>query len=223
MDHLYGSRFEAEYRRQAELKRKQAAAQRDAQLRTQSLNQHHQPPTKPDPHGGGPIKEMPDEVRQQLDNHHCFGLWLESKYPTRMREHWWAVWLEESPEGQKVAALIAEEVAAKADAAMQREADRRTKEVLRTQRRKEIEEAWSRPVGSVVRISGSRTFADGRVGIVQGMLWVGEELMADVAVDPLPPDHPMRRWTKRDRPMSCMPQVYRVPAKGLRPEHPEMA
>ena len=132
---------------------------------------------------------------------------------------WAARWRCETAEGRAVSE-------AEEEAERQRRASKKAKQI-KDQQEKDAriaqQEAYRLQPGAAVRVRVPRSKFDGRIGHVQRMYWkVGDVLMADVSVDPVPSDHPYFETPVRYRPIELHPEVMSFRADKLQREHPEM-
>ena len=166
---------------------------------------------------------IPSDVLAQLNSSRGrLGQWLPTIYPSDQLILWAVMWRQSTPVGQEVAA---EEIAAaaKAEEEAKVEAERLALETEEQERQRQVrlaeEEQWRLPAGTEVLVRASQTFLDGRVGKVHAMELVGDVLMADVTVDPLPADHPLQKRDLRHRPLRFMPVLHRCRASELSVVH----
>lgn len=193
---------------------RQLKAQHDAQQRRQltaKTVRTHEP--------------IPLDVWQQLEKFEGWlGTWLPVKYQSEAQlEHWREVWLTTSPVGQVILQRKIKEAEAVAAAKAQKEAQR-LQQLKETAIRRERQELYRLPEGTKVRIHSPKSKMHGRVGTISACpyQWRGDRLWAFVAVEVLPPGHPMLDWPARNRPARCMPIVEQCPADQLERLHPEM-
>ena len=161
----------------------------------------------------------PDVLAQLNGTRGHLGAWLPTVYSTQKLIEWSVLWRQSTAIGRVVAA---EELATaeQAEHESQLEAERReaaeAESRHRLQEQLTAEEQYRLPVGSQVIVSASQTFLDGRLGTVRTMEFVGDRLMAEVMVDPLPSDHPLQKRDLRHRPLRFMPVLHRCFASELR-------
>jgi len=162
----------------------------------------------------------PDVLAQLNSTRGHLGAWLPTVYPIERLIQCSVLWRHSTAIGRVVAA---EEIAAAEQAQHEAQVEAERREAAEAeaqhclQQQLIAEEQYRLPVGSQVIVSASQTFLDGRLGTVRTMEFVGNRLMAEVTVDPLPPDHPLQKRDLRHRPLRFMPVLHRCFASDLRP------
>jgi hypothetical protein len=135
-------------------------------------------------------------------------------YTPQTLRYLWAQWLAQSTVGREVAEELATRAIAEVESNQllrEREAEEReAKEAVR-----EEQERWRLEPGTQVTLRHPRTQVDGQCGTVQAMSWQGNQLMAEVLVDPLPPGHPEQGRPVRIRRSGFRPFSLRVAADQL--------
>ena len=140
--------------------------------------------------------------------------WQRHLYSPQTLRFFWAQWLTDSAVGREVAGELKAQAAAEVDAhRQQRERDHEHQKAIEAERR--AQEQWRLDPGTEVTLRHPRTQIDGQRGTVQSMTWRGNQLMADVLVDPLPPGHPEEGTPVRLRRSGFMPFVVQVAAEDL--------
>lgn len=167
-----------------------------------------------------------DVLAQFLATRGKFGVWLPTVHSNQDLLRWGVQWRLHTDLGREVAeeeARLHKVSSAEAEREMSQERQREMKAASLRQQQRDAQEAYRLPLGSAVRIKALQTHLDGRVGTLRAMEFVGDQLMAEVEIDPLEPGHPMREWPIRDRPLRFMPLLHSFPAIDVFPQSVDQA
>ena len=163
--------------------------------------------------------DIPSDVVAQFEaTRGKFGVWLPTVHSNQDLLRWGVQWRLHSDLGREVAeeeARLHKVSSAEAAKEIAQERQRQIEVASLRQQHRDAQEAHRLPLGSAVRIKALQTHLDGRVGTLRAMEFVGDQLMAEVEIDPLEPGHPMRDWPIRDRPIRFIPILHSCLAASL--------
>jgi len=163
--------------------------------------------------------DIPSDVLAQFEaTRGKFGVWLPTVHSNQDLLRWGVQWRLHTELGREVAeeeARLHKLSSAEAAKELAHEQERQMEAASQRQQHRDAQEAHRLPLGSAVRIKALQTHLDGRVGTLRAMDFVGDQLMAEVEIDPLEPGHPMREWLIRDRPLRFMPISHSCFAASL--------
>ena len=166
-----------------------------------------------------PYVDIPSDVLAQFEaTRGKFGGWLPTVHSNQDLLRWGVQWRLHTELGREVAeeeAQLHKVSSAEAAGELAQERQREIEAASLRQQHRDAQEAYRLPLGSAVRIKALQTHLDGRVGTLHAMEFVGDQLMAEVEIDPLEPDNPMNCWSIRDRPFHLMPYLHFCSAENL--------